>query len=1351
MRNTIRSLHLLAIMVVLAITLQAARAQQAAPAKMGSKSLPVKAVANRSTNSSTASGLDQGCPLLASPRITAEVNERVLTTLAGNVHPLARPEYDRGRVADSLPMEHMVLLLQRSPEQEQALAERIEQMHTPRSSYFHQWLTAEDVGQCYGVADSDIGTVTSWLQSHGFQIDTVPAGKMMIVFSGTAGQVRTTFRTEIHNLNVRGEQHIANMSEPQVPAALAPVIAAFRSLNNFFPKPLVHFVGPIQRDSATGKWRLTNPNAAQGESGPKGGGPSPLITFNNGEYTFYAVGPQDFYTIYDETPLLTDPGPINGVGQTLAVVENSDVNPADVTSFRLQFGLPAYPSTPNPIQGGVNFTTGVSGFCADPGIVSGSETEADLDVQWIGTTAPAAIINFVSCADTATSFGGDLSAIWVVNAFGSTVSAFSYSFGECESQLGSGAGFYNSLWQQAVAEGQTPVISVGDSGDDVCDQGNGRGPHGQDIGETGLSVNGLASTPYNVAAGGTDFSDYYSNDIADYWNSNETSPYGSALSYIPEIAWNDSCGSTILYDYIGINYSNGAEGLCNDTGHQIEEEYTTLNGGSGGISNLYTIPSWQNVYGVGLSGNFTSTSNRNLPDVSLFAAEGLWDHLLMFCRSDLAPCDYWNGADSYALAAGGTSFVAPQLAGIVGLINQATLSRQGQANYALYALAAQEYGTPSDPNISTTAPSLYTCEGSNANVMPRFGGNGAIFSACMFYNINRTANNANCLNGDNSGCVVNNNDQPCVTGTPNCYTNTQGDRYGLLSYSTSTFETAFPSSFGYSAATGLGSINIANLVLNWDTPSGGYLLTVSFEEYPGTVISSDGYINCPGVCSHSYPPNSIVTLIGIPASGYALSAWLGACSGAGFCDVTMNANQAVTAWFWPNEGGVESLSVTVTGNGIVTSNPGPINCPGICSGGFYQNTQVTLTASPSAGSTFGGWIGACTGTSACNVTMNQSYSVTGEFTAPVQFVPVPPCRLVDTRNSHTPIRGGTFQDFAVPQLGGCNIPDSATAYSLNATVVPYEALGYLTVWPTGEDEPNVSTMNSYDERAKANAVIVPAGYQGAVSVYASSTTDVVLDIDGYFAPANSQSLQFYPLPPCRVADTRNPNGPLGGPYLSGNMERDFPVLDSTCIPSGVDIQAYSMNFTVVPHVPGEPLGFLTVWPEGETWPGVSTLNNPTGTAVANAALVKAGTNGGIATFPSNDTDLIIDINGYFAAPGGGGYSFYPAAPCRVYDSRNNGGQPFSGERTVNVVGSRCGPPSDAQAYVFNTTVVPSGALGYLTLWPDSRGQPYVSTLNAWDGLVTSNMAIVPNTDGSIDAYAAGLMQLILDISGYFAP
>jgi YVTN family beta-propeller protein len=374
-------------------------------------------------------------------------------------------------------------------------------------------------------------------------------------------------------------------------------------------------------------------------------------------------------------------------------------------------------------------------------------------------------------------------------------------------------------------------------------------------------------------------------------------------------------------------------------------------------------------------------------------------------------------------------------------------------------------------------------------------------------------------------------------------------------------------------------------------------------------------------------------------------------------------------------------------------------------------------------------------------------------TPPLQLYPVTPCRLVDTRQTGNPIRGGTSQNFIVPQLGGCGIPTSAVAYSLNVTVVPRGPLGYLTIWPTGQVQPYVSTMNSPDGRIKANAAIVPAGYQNAVSVYATNTTNVILDTDGYFTAPAAGTYQFYPLTPCRLVDTRGADGPLGGPHLPAQQARDFPVLTSPCL-QGLpnQPQAYSLNVTVVPHPTGQQLGYLTVWPSNEQQPYVSTLNNPTATVVANAAIVPAAPDGDIDAYAYNSTDLVIDINGYFAAPGGtNALSLYPVAPCRVLDTRQNNGQPFIGELTVNVVGSVCAPPSTAQAFVFNATVVPPGSMPYLTLWPDGAPQPYVSTLNAYDGFITSNMAIVPTTNGSIDAYAYALTQLILDISGYFSP
>ncbi len=383
--------------------------------------------------------------------------------------------------------------------------------------------------------------------------------------------------------------------------------------------------------------------------------------------------------------------------------------------------------------------------------------------------------------------------------------------------------------------------------------------------------------------------------------------------------------------------------------------------------------------------------------------------------------------------------------------------------------------------------------------------------------------------------------------------------------------------------------------------------------------------------------------------------------------------------------------------------------------------------------------------------------ITGN-TSGMQFVPLSPCRVVDTRNAPgtfggPAISGGTERNFPIPQ-GSCNIPFSAAAYALNVTALPHASLNYLTIWPTGVTQPVVSTLNSYDGRTKANAAIVSAGVDQAVSVYVTATTDVILDISGYFTAGNNSALAFFPLTPCRIADTRGANGPLGGPPLHNGQNRDFPILQaSACnIPSAA--QAYSLNFTALPKN-NRGLGYLTVWPAGQPQPLVSVLNAPTGTVTANAAIVPAGTNGDIQAYAyGNDTDLLIDINGYFAPANSGSnpMSLYYLPPCRVLDTRQPPpGNRMDGQLGVDVAESPCGVPNSAAGYVLNATVVPPGTLGYLTLWPNGQEQPQVSTLNALDGAVTSNMAIVPSTNGSIDAYAFNPTQLILDIAGYFAP
>ena len=385
----------------------------------------------------------------------------------------------------------------------------------------------------------------------------------------------------------------------------------------------------------------------------------------------------------------------------------------------------------------------------------------------------------------------------------------------------------------------------------------------------------------------------------------------------------------------------------------------------------------------------------------------------------------------------------------------------------------------------------------------------------------------------------------------------------------------------------------------------------------------------------------------------------------------------------------------------------------------------------------------------------------GSFGNGLHFIAVTPCRLVDTRENlgqfgQPALVAGAVRSFPIPSAS-CGIPSSAKAYALNVTVVPKGSLSYLTIFPTGQAQPLVSTLNSIDGRIKANAALVPAGAGGAISVFATNPAELVLDISGYFVDANSDAsaLAYYPIAPCRVADTRNPAGGLGGPILVAGGVRSLPILSSNCaIPSNA--RAYSINATVVPS---GPLGYLTLWPAGQSQPLVSTLNAPTGAIVANAAIVPAGGNGAISAFATSSTHLVLDINGYFAPPGGtNAQRFYPVSPCRVLDSRNpNGGLggpviEAGQTRVWPVTSSSCGLPAGAGAYSLNATVVPTAGLSYLTMWPAGQTQPLVSTLNASDDRIVANAAIVASgSGGAVSTFATNQTHLVIDTNGYFAP
>jgi hypothetical protein len=765
--------------------------------------------------------------------ITGAIDENQIVTLKGNLHPAAIAANDRGIVDDDEPTGQVILLLNRAPELEKQLEAMIDQLHNPKSPKYHQWLTAEQFGEQYGLSDTDLKTVTDWLQAKGFTIEDVPPGRTHIVFTGTVGQIRTAFHTEIHKINVHGELHRANMSEPEVPAALAPAIRGFRQLTDFRAKPLLVNQGALKHNSKTGRWeRVSTPGVA------------PAITFiydpcppTYGSCTFYAVTPQDFYTIYNENPVLSSA--INGAGVTIAVLEETAVvNQSDVASFRSQFGLAAYPATPNSTQGGVNWMYGPGHGCTAPPVSTSpydEEGEALLDVEWAGAVAPNAIVDFVACKSTGGigSYGIDLAASYVLNYLYSTVSATSLSYGLCEIETGSsGASFYSALGQQGAAEGITHAVSSMDAGSAVCDQNADYATHN-------ISVNAMASTAYNISAGGTDFGDVYTSrgyvtsPASTWWNTNDTSPYGSALSYLPEITWGGYCSNPLVASYLqatantnfGTTYTPVA--ICNNA-NAIADGLLKIKGGSGGVSVYNVLPTWQSVYGIGSTGNNnnTSTTFRNQPDVSLFAANGLWNHFLLYCNSDpsdpfsgVSTCTFSNSADAYALSGGGTSFVAPQLTGLMALIVQKTGQRQGVANYTLYGLAAQEYGTTNAPNTSTLA----TCSGSAKGA--------AVGSSCIFRDI---SNDTPSLQ---TGTITSDIAQPCEFSSVATCWEPSSMTYGITSVGNhpSTEHDAYVSSPGYDLATGLGSVNISNLVNDWNTLSPGFATSTANSANP-TVI-----------------------------------------------------------------------------------------------------------------------------------------------------------------------------------------------------------------------------------------------------------------------------------------------------------------------------------------------------------------------------------------------------------------------------------------------------------------------------------------------------------------------------------
>ena len=652
------------------------------------------------------------------PRITEAVDETNRVQLRGNVHPLARPEFDQGVVADSQPMNRMLLLLQRSPEQQAALSTLMEEQLTKGSPNYHRWLTPEEFGKQFGPADADMQAVTDWLGSHGFQEIKMGPGHMVMEFTGTAGLVRNAFHTEIHHYAVNGEAHMANASDPQIPAALAPVVRGIRSLHDFKPKSLKRLARPFQGSRETGEIR-------------------PLFTGSDSAGPFYAVGPADFSSIYG----IPQGKGLSGSGQTIAIVADSNINTNDVVAYRVFFGI-----------GGDNVSVTLNG--PDPGL-TGAEGEADLDVELSGGVAPGALINLVVSEDTASTAGFDLSALYIVE--NNLAPVMSESFGVCEPDLGVGGNaFYNTLWEQAAGQGITVIVSAGDGGSAGCDDFNAPTPATH-----GIAVSGTASTQFNVAVGGTDFDDV--GKQSSFFKPNAAENPGtleSAMGYIPETTWNDSCAATA---------TAGSLATCNP-GSQ-----STLNiaSGSGGQSVVNPKPTWQTGFG---------DNARDIPDVSLFASDGPQSHsFYLICQADAVPaggppsCAAFGQSFSFQ-AVGGTSASTPAFAAIMALINQQLGQRQGNANAVLYQLARAE-------NFADCNSSKQT----NPSVPPP--------ATCVFNDITKG-----------------NNSVPCAGNSPNCSSKTANTN-GVLVDSKNV--PAFTTGTGYDLATGLGSVNVGNLITAW--------------------------------------------------------------------------------------------------------------------------------------------------------------------------------------------------------------------------------------------------------------------------------------------------------------------------------------------------------------------------------------------------------------------------------------------------------------------------------------------------------------------------------------------------------
>ena len=733
--------------------------------------------------------LAQASPALAglntaeAPRVTQTVDNRVVSTLSGTHLSLIDALKPISNVADSMPMNHMQLILQRSTLRTSALESLTAAQHDPRSSKFHQWVTPAEFGATFGVADADIAAAKSWLVSQGFTVNGVYPNKMQIDFSGTAGMVRQAFHSQENRYTVNKVSHIANASDISLPSALHSVVVGVAGLNDIRPQPLHVAPQVAQFNASAHNFKIKQASAP----GPGTAG-NPMINFTGGVRGFV---PNDMNVIYNTTALYTSG--VTGAGMTIAVVEDQDMDPSDWPNFVSQFNLGGYGGTFSQFQPQLTPSTG---NCTDPGGANpaGESIETVLDSEWSTAMAPGAHIWVATCDDSdGTNFFGGVftAAANLINGSSRpNIISASYGYGEGFTDTASKTAI-DLMWAQADAEGISVFVSTGDSGSNPSF-------NGFVINDAGIDANSFATSPNDTGVGGSDTADVLAGTTSKYFNSTPNSLYGTAKSYVPEITWNTSCGNTVAaQDLVGLT----ALKFCkNALIYDPYGYYVTSESGSGGPSSVDMKPAWQRqVHGA------AKDQSRDLPDVSLFGGSYGGYSWVILCTGSY-PCT--PGFTSPVELVAGTSLSSPMFAGVQALIDQGLSNlglsaNQGNAAPTLYALARKEYGDATGAVPATLAQ----CDANN-------GTKGT--AKCVFHNITSGGNSTQCIQVAEFAQV-----------TPDCYfygtiQNFEGiygpTLVGLTSSNATKYNSntaAFASQPGWSFANGLGSVNANNLFSAW--------------------------------------------------------------------------------------------------------------------------------------------------------------------------------------------------------------------------------------------------------------------------------------------------------------------------------------------------------------------------------------------------------------------------------------------------------------------------------------------------------------------------------------------------------